>query len=94
MSAHDFHHLHPTVRPSRCPRSFDYFGDVSERSVEAECVVSTGEIFVDGFGNADDFDTFLRESRSDAESVFTAARHESIEFQSFVVLNYFLCAIR
>ncbi len=93
VSAHHFDDLHPAVRSGRRARSFDDFGDVSERGVEAERVVSAREIFVDRLRHADDRHSFLRERSSDAKRIFPAADNERIDFQSLDILDYFMRSV-
>ncbi len=90
VPSHHFDDLHPTVRSRRRARTFDHFRDISECGVEAERVVSAGEIFVDGFRHADDRHSSLRKDCGNSERVFTTANDERIQLQSLDIFIYFV----
>src|SRR5215210_3546072 len=87
MSSHHFHNLHPAMRSRRSSRTFNHFGDVSERSIEAQRVVGSREIFVDGLRHAHDRNSSLGEDSGNSQRVFTAARDERIEPESLDILD-------
>src|SRR6185295_8172471 len=93
VPAHHFDNLYPTMRSSDLARTFDYFRNIPERGVEAECVVSARKIFVDGFRHADDRDSSFRQYGCHTERVFTAANDERIQIQMLDVLDHFMRAI-
>src|SRR6185295_1049580 len=80
MSPHHFDDLYPTMRSCRRARSFKHFRDVTERRIESECVIRSREILIDRLGNTDYAHALLRETCSNTECVFTAARNESVKF--------------
>src|SRR5205085_2036133 len=63
VPAHNFDHLDPAMRTRGCARTFDDLSHISQCSIEAERVISAGEIFVDRLWNTNHRHTFLCQTR-------------------------------
>src|SRR5215510_11175485 len=88
VTSHDFNYLHPSMRAGRRARSFDDLGNVAQRSVKTESVISAFEIFVDRLGHADNLHPAFGQPGGNAQSIFATADHQGVELQFFNVLDY------